>query len=81
MAVALHTNLNPRMRSTLKTTAAITLTAMLTACMAVGKIAYDEAANRERRDCDRLVSMSDRQACLQRVNAAAKQAETERKKP
>jgi hypothetical protein len=54
---------------------------MLAACTGIGEIAYDEAANRERRECERFVAMSDRQACLQRVNTATKQAEASRKKP
>jgi hypothetical protein len=49
------------------------------ACTALAEVAYDEAAHRERAQCDRLVSMSERQACMQRVNAATKQAEAQRK--
>lgn len=50
-------------------------------CSAVGELAYDEAATRERAACERLIAMSDRQACLQRVNTATRQAEASRKKP
>jgi hypothetical protein len=48
--------------------------------MALAEVAYDDAADRERAQCERLVSMSERQVCLQRVNAATKQAEAQRKK-
>lgn len=58
-----------------------TATTATTGCSAVGELAYDEAATRERAACDRLIAMSDRQACLQRVNTAARQAEAARKKP
>jgi hypothetical protein len=47
--------------------------------MGIAEIAYDEAAHRERAQCDRLVSMSERQGCMQRVNTATKQAEAQRR--
>jgi hypothetical protein len=51
------------------------------ACMGVAELAYDSAAGFERAQCEKLVSMSDRQACLERVNTALKQARTQRSKP
>ena len=69
------------MTNKIRTLAMIGFSSLLAACTAMGEIAYDEAASRERRECERFVSMSDRQACLQRVDAATKQAEASRKKP
>jgi hypothetical protein len=51
------------------------------ACMGVAELAYDSAAGFERAKCEKLVSMSARQACLERVNTALKQARTQRNKP
>jgi hypothetical protein len=49
--------------------------------MGVAELAYDSAAGFERAQCEKLVSMSDRQACLERVSTALKQARTQRNKP
>lgn len=47
---------------------------------AIGAISYDMALDKERAQCEKLVSMSDRQSCIQRVNTAERQAEEARKK-
>jgi hypothetical protein len=49
-------------------------------CGAIAEVAYDDAAQRERAQCEKLVSMSDRQSCMQRVNTAKRQADEARKK-
>jgi hypothetical protein len=49
--------------------------------MGVAELAYDSAAGFERAQCEKLVAMSDRKACLERVNTALKQAQTQRNKP
>ena len=49
-------------------------------CGAIAEVAYDDAVQRERAQCEKLVSMSDRQSCMQRVNTAKRQAEEARKK-
>ena len=51
------------------------------ACMGVAALAYDSAAGFERAQCEKLVSISERQACLGRVNTALKHAQTQRNKP
>lgn len=53
----------------------------LGACSAIGEAAYDSAAQFERQRCDRLASTPERQACLDKVRSAARQAETVRSKP
>jgi hypothetical protein len=58
----------------------LSLSAGLAGCAAVAELAYDDAADRERAQCEKLVSMSDRQTCMQRVNTAMRQAEEQRKK-
>lgn len=50
-------------------------------CMGVAELAYDSAAGFERAQCEKLVAMSDRKACLERVNTAVKQAQTQRNRP
>jgi hypothetical protein len=50
-------------------------------CMGMAELAYDSAAGFERAQCEKLVSMADRKACLERVNTALKQAQTQRNKP
>ena len=52
----------------------------LSGCSAIAEVAYDDAVQRERAQCEKLVSMSDRQSCMQRVNTAKRQAEEARKK-
>jgi hypothetical protein len=47
---------------------------------AIGAISYDVALDNERFQCENLVSMSDRQSCMQRVNTANRQAQEARKK-
>ena len=64
----------------LKSFSTIILFIALAGCSAIGELAYDEAASRDRAACERMASMSDRQACLQRVNTAARQAEAVRKR-
>jgi hypothetical protein len=59
----------------------LAIVAALAGCSAIGELAYDDVAARERAACDRLIAMSDRQACMQRVNTANKQADAARKKP
>ncbi len=59
--------------------AAMVLACALSACSALSEIAYDSAAGSERTRCEKLESLPERQACLQRVNAANKQAEEARK--
>lgn len=54
---------------------------VLSGCAAVGEVAYDGAVARERAQCDKLVAMSDRQACMQRVNAAVRQAADQKSGP
>jgi hypothetical protein len=49
-------------------------------CSAIAEIAYDDAVQREQAQCEKLVSMSDRQSCMQRVNTVKRQAEESRKK-
>jgi hypothetical protein len=51
------------------------------ACMGLAELAYDSAAGHERAQCEKLVSMADRRACIERVNTALKQAQTQRSKP
>jgi len=50
-------------------------------CMGLAELAYDSAAGHERAQCEKLVSMADRRACIERVNTALKQAQTQRNKP
>lgn len=58
----------------------ISLCAFAAGCGAIAEIAYDNAVQRDRAQCEKLVSMADRQACMQRVNTAKSQAEEQRKK-
>lgn len=51
------------------------------ACMGLAELAYDSAAGHERAKCEKLVSMPDRRDCIERVNTALKQAQTQRSKP
>ena len=51
------------------------------ACMGLAELAYDSAAGHERAQCEKLVSLADRRACIERVNTALKQAQTQRNKP
>lgn len=53
----------------------------LGACSAFGELAYDSAAAFERQRCDKLESAPERQACLDKVRAATRQAEASRRKP
>ena len=53
---------------------------LLAGCGAMAQLAYDSAAEYERQQCERFTSMGDRQACLQRVNIAQKQADAQRNK-
>lgn len=56
------------------------LSAALLGCSVVGELAYDIAAQEQRQQCDKIMSVTDRQACRQRVNDAERQAEDQRKK-
>ena len=58
----------------------IPLSIGLAGCGALAEVAYDDAVQRQRAQCEKLVSMSERQSCMQRVNTAKRQAEEERKK-
>ena len=60
--------------------ASILLSIGVAGCGAVAEVAYDDAIQRERAQCEKLVSMSDRQTCMQRVNTAKRQADEQRKK-
>jgi hypothetical protein len=52
----------------------------LSGCEAIPELAYDLALERERALCQRLISMTDRQACVQRLNQAERQANEAREK-
>jgi hypothetical protein len=52
----------------------------LAGCGALAEVAYDDALYRERAQCEKLVSASERQSCLQRVNTAKRQADQIRRK-
>jgi hypothetical protein len=58
----------------------ISLSTAVTGCGVIAEVAYDDAVQRERAQCEKLVAMSDRQSCMQRVNTAKRQADEERKK-
>ena len=49
--------------------------------MGVAELAYDSAAGFERAQCEKLVAMADRRACIERVNTAVKQAQAQRNRP
>jgi hypothetical protein len=57
-----------------------TQTLVLAGCGAIAEVAYDDAVYHERAQCEKLVSASERQSCLQRVNTAKRQADDMRKK-
>lgn len=59
--------------------AAVSLTQ--SGCMGLAELAYDSAAGHERAQCEKLVSIADRRACIERVNTALKQAQTQRNRP
>jgi len=60
--------------------AAVAVLVSQSACTAIGEFAYDDAVSRERAQCEKSVSMPERQACMQRVNTAQAQADAQRKK-
>ena len=60
--------------------ASILLSVSMAGCSAIAEVAYDDAVQRERVQCEKLVSMLDRQTCMQRVNTAKRQADEQRKK-
>ena len=49
-------------------------------CGALAEVAFDDAVQRQLAQCEKLVSMSERQSCIHRVNTAKRQADEERKK-
>lgn len=64
----------------LLTLALIPISVTFSGCTAIAEAAYDDALQRERAQCEKLVSMSDRHSCMQRVNTVKRQAEDVRKK-
>jgi hypothetical protein len=52
----------------------------LAGCGAIAEEWYDAAVRGERERCDRLISSSERQSCLQRLNTAKRQADELRRK-
>jgi hypothetical protein len=68
------------MRFALSTTLLLLLAATQSGCMAVADVAYSDAVQRERLQCEKLPSMADHRMCVQRVNDARRQAEAQRDK-
>ncbi len=50
----------------------------LSACVAIGELAYDSRLEQERERCQSLLASSERGACLERVRAAERQAQQTR---
>ena len=52
----------------------------LAGCGVIAEVLYDDAVFGARERCERLISMPERQSCLQRLNTAKRQADELRKK-
>jgi hypothetical protein len=53
--------------------------ASLTGCTAIAEFAYDDALERPRRACDRLLDVAGYRACVEKVREAERQAQAVRK--
>jgi hypothetical protein len=53
--------------------------ASLTGCTAIAEFVYDDALERQRRACDRLLDVAAYRACVEKVREAERQAEAVRK--
>lgn len=58
----------------------LSLALLTPACTAIGHLAYEERLYAAQRECESYLNWQDRQACMQRVEAARKQAAEERRK-
>lgn len=52
----------------------------LVGCSAVAELAYDIAAEEQRKRCEQMASMDERRACRQRVDTAEREAAAQRAK-
>jgi hypothetical protein len=53
--------------------------ASLTGCTAIAEFVYDDALERQRRACNRLLDVAAYRACVEKVREAERQAEAVRK--
>ncbi|MEI8266425.1 MAG: hypothetical protein WCI59_11845 [Betaproteobacteria bacterium] len=53
--------------------------ASLTGCTAVAEFVYDDALERQRRACDRLLDVAAYRTCFEKVREAERQAQAVRK--
>ena len=62
----------------LNTISIVLLSILATGCGAIAEVAYDVAIDKDREQCNRLISMSDRQSCMQKVSTTERQAKEQR---
>ena len=53
--------------------------ASLTGCTAIAEFVYDDALERQRRACDRLLDVAAYRGCVEKVREAERQAQAVRK--
>lgn len=58
----------------------LSMITLLSGCAGIAEIAYDVKLDKDRDQCDKFVSMADRQNCRERVNTIERQAEEKRRK-